>query len=313
MSNENPTSSREVFDENEAGIAQKKQELTDAVAAGDYGKVAELAQEAKSMETAKVEMMGNAQEEALEINKGIDEAKAAEEKAGREAALAEQAKLDAEKSQKEAAEILEKLKGGNVQPPAMEKTESMTVDKEEPVVAENKEQGEKSPEEKMDDYIARFKKLGGKAGDYNLMFQTMRDDKAIDFLNNDAMILRYVKGMGNPGALSPLLAYDRGKVYSKNIVLEIINSMPINDEYDHDSGGYSYLRNLAERSNLAEDKDVVEAIVRKNRFMAYSLFSSGIEDGRKATEKIIKDGPDAYFEDKDWYNNPKIKLALKHY
>jgi len=112
MSNENPTNSREVFDENEAGIAQKKQEITDAVTAGDYGKVAELAQEAKAMETAKGEMINSARDEATEVNKGIDEAKAAEEKAAREAALAEQARQDAEKSQQEADALLEKMNGG---------------------------------------------------------------------------------------------------------------------------------------------------------------------------------------------------------
>lgn len=115
MSNENPTNSREVFDENEAGIAQKKQEMTDAVAAGDYSKVAELAQEAQTMEAAKAEMVDSARDEATEINKGIDEAKAAEEKAAREAALAEQAKLDAEKSQQEAAALLEKMQGGGTE------------------------------------------------------------------------------------------------------------------------------------------------------------------------------------------------------
>lgn len=102
MSSENPTNSREVFDENEAGIAQKKQELTDAVAAGDYGKVAELAQEAKSMEATKGEMIDNAHDEASGI-----------EKEKREAALAEQARQEQETSQKEAAELLEKMKGGN--------------------------------------------------------------------------------------------------------------------------------------------------------------------------------------------------------
>jgi hypothetical protein len=113
MSNENPTENpREAFDENEAGIEQKKQEMTDAVAAGDFAKVAELAQEAKGMEAAKAEMVGNAYDEATEMNKGIDEAKAAEEKVAREAALAEQAKQDAENSQKEAAALLEKMQGG---------------------------------------------------------------------------------------------------------------------------------------------------------------------------------------------------------
>jgi len=113
MSNENPTEPREVFDENEASIAQKKQEITDAVAAGEYDKVAELAQEAKAMETAGNEMKEDAHGEALEMNTGIDEAKAAEEKAAREVALAEQAKLDAEKSQQEAAALLEKMKSDN--------------------------------------------------------------------------------------------------------------------------------------------------------------------------------------------------------
>jgi hypothetical protein len=66
------------------------------------------------METAKSEMIGNDRAEATEMNKEFDEAKAAEEKAQREAELAEQQRLDAEKSAQEAAEVLEKLKGNTV-------------------------------------------------------------------------------------------------------------------------------------------------------------------------------------------------------
>ncbi len=119
MFNFEKASSRETFDANEAGIAQKKQEMTAAVAAGDFDKVATLAQEAKAMETAKGEMLGNAQDEALEINKKIDEAaEAARERAAQEAARAERARLDAENSQKEAAEILARLQGKSSEPAA---------------------------------------------------------------------------------------------------------------------------------------------------------------------------------------------------
>ncbi len=124
MSNENPTSSREEFDKNEESIAQKKQAINEAIAAGDYGKVAELAQEAKAMETAKSEMIGGAHSEALEENETRDAEKEMDnlheqalednkaiDKANRKAALAEAAKLDAENSAKEAAAILEKLNG----------------------------------------------------------------------------------------------------------------------------------------------------------------------------------------------------------
>lgn len=113
MSSEKPTSSRETFDKNEDSIALKKQEIAKALESGDWVSVATLAQEAKGMETAKSEMMNSAEDEALETNKQIDEAKAAEEKAQRVAAIAEAARLDAENSAKEAAALLEKLTGGN--------------------------------------------------------------------------------------------------------------------------------------------------------------------------------------------------------
>ncbi|OGG92990.1 hypothetical protein A2609_02025 [Candidatus Kaiserbacteria bacterium RIFOXYD1_FULL_47_14] len=57
----------------------------------------------------------NAHEEALEMNKDIDEAKVAEEKAGREAELAEQARQDTERSEQEAAALLGKMQGGSVE------------------------------------------------------------------------------------------------------------------------------------------------------------------------------------------------------
>lgn len=75
MSNENPMNSRETFDKN----------------------------------------INNLQEKALRENQEFDEAKAAEEKAQRETVLAEQAKVDAGRSQKEAAELLEKLKNDNIE------------------------------------------------------------------------------------------------------------------------------------------------------------------------------------------------------
>ncbi len=112
MSNENP---RETFDKNEADIAQTKQAIAEAATAGDYDKVGALAQEAKNMEAAKGEMVGEAREEATEENKAFDEAKAAEERAKRDAELAEQAKLQAEKDSQEAAALLAKLQGGAVE------------------------------------------------------------------------------------------------------------------------------------------------------------------------------------------------------
>lgn len=104
--NQNP---REVFDENEESIAQKKQEITQALEAGDYDKVATLAQDAKNMEVAKSEMKESAHGKALEDNKTFDEAKAAQEKAQRNAKLAEQAQRQSVEDAKKAADLLEKL------------------------------------------------------------------------------------------------------------------------------------------------------------------------------------------------------------
>jgi hypothetical protein len=120
LENPNP---REIFDKNEAGIAQTKQAIAEAAASGDYDKVGALAQEAKNMEAAKGEMVG-------EVNRGIDEAKAAEEKAKRDAELAEQAKLQAEKASQEAAQLLEKMQGGSTESPSTEKAEEVASENE---------------------------------------------------------------------------------------------------------------------------------------------------------------------------------------
>lgn len=110
MNNENPNP-RETFDKNEAGIAQTKQAIAEAVAAGDYDKVGALAQAAKSMEASNLEMSTPSQE-ATDDNKAFDEAKAAE-KAQKDAERTEQAKQQTEKDKQEAAALLEKLTGGN--------------------------------------------------------------------------------------------------------------------------------------------------------------------------------------------------------
>ncbi len=123
MSNENPMNSREKFEEAEGGIEQKKKAIAQALEAGDYDSVSTLAQEAKGMEQTKSEMVGDAHSEALEMNRQVDEEKAAEEKASREAAAAEAAAQDAERSQQEAAALLAKMQGGGVEAPVIERPE----------------------------------------------------------------------------------------------------------------------------------------------------------------------------------------------
>lgn len=123
MSNENPMNSREKFEEAEGSLEQKKKAIVQALESGDYDSVSTLAQEAKGMEQAKSEMVGDAHSEALEMNRQVDEEKAAEEKASREAAAAEAARLDAEKSQQEAAALLAKMQGGGVEAPVVESAE----------------------------------------------------------------------------------------------------------------------------------------------------------------------------------------------
>lgn len=135
------------------------------------------------------------------------------------------------------------------------------MEKENPKVFSEKEM---SPEEKMDDYIAKFKKIGGEHGSYNLAFNSMRNDKAINFDNDDRMVIRFIKGMGNIDAVSVLNNLGNKKTYPKNTVLEIINLMPLSNASDFYRGGYNELRILAMRSGLEKDKDVKEAIVRKN-------------------------------------------------
>ena len=89
------------------------------------------------MEEAKNEMMGNAEDEAHEEKATRDAEKVMDSlheqaledneklnKAKREAELAEQQRLDAENSAKEAAEVLERLKNGNIGSTTVEKTEN---------------------------------------------------------------------------------------------------------------------------------------------------------------------------------------------
>lgn len=112
MTNENPNP-REVFDQNEANIAQTKKAIAEAATTGEYDKVAALAQEAKIIETANVEM-STVSQEAINENKAVGDAQVAQEKAKRQIELAEQMKLQAEKDALEAAQLLEKLTGKNV-------------------------------------------------------------------------------------------------------------------------------------------------------------------------------------------------------
>ena len=68
--------SKEAFNQNAESIEQKKQAITEAVTAGDYEKVAALAQEAKSMEAARNEMMGETQADAEIMNTEFNAEKA---------------------------------------------------------------------------------------------------------------------------------------------------------------------------------------------------------------------------------------------
>jgi len=95
---ETPVSSRETFDKNEENILQTKQELAEAVTAGNYDRVTALAQEAKNLEATRNEMKDIAHDEAD-----------AEEKTRKEAELAAEAKLQAEKAAQEAARVSKEL------------------------------------------------------------------------------------------------------------------------------------------------------------------------------------------------------------
>ncbi len=126
--------SREDFASNEEQVAAKKAAIAEAAAAGDYDKVAELAQAAKGLETSKNEMMSNTEDaaraenaerdaaakkegdhvEALEMNKAFDESQAAEKAAQERAKIAEADKLSAEADAAAAAKLAEQIKSGNV-------------------------------------------------------------------------------------------------------------------------------------------------------------------------------------------------------
>ncbi len=133
-------------------------------------------------------------------------------------------------------------------------------------MTESKEFGEKSPEEKMNDHIEKFKEIKKRTGSYNIAFNVMRNDKAIDFDNNDSMVVRFVKGIGDTGAIFTLRSLGKVKEYPKNTVLEIINSLPTNDSYEA-RDRYRELKFLASDSGLEKDKDVIKAILEKNSFV----------------------------------------------
>lgn len=88
---EEQSNSRKAFEENEDTIESKKKAIAEAAAAGDFEKIATLAQEAKNLEAAKNEMLGNAQEEASIENEKFDEIKAAEKAEAERIAAEEQA------------------------------------------------------------------------------------------------------------------------------------------------------------------------------------------------------------------------------
>lgn len=106
-------SSRESYTAKEEEIAAQKKSIAEAVAAGDYDKVAELAKQAKALEGAKDEMLGSAQEDANDMNKAIGESKAAEAAAIEKARIAEEGRQQAEADAARAAKLLGQIKDGN--------------------------------------------------------------------------------------------------------------------------------------------------------------------------------------------------------
>lgn len=243
--------SREVMDakspEDLIALGKKLQEQGEALKAEEEGVKAEETSEEEKHKQEEGEIITEAHGEALEMNKDFDENKAAEQAEAERIAAEEQAtheeyKKTSEVSDQARIEELRAKLNGEV----------------------GKEQAEKSPEEKMDDFIAKFKKIGAEHGSYALAFNTMRDDKSIDFDNNDEMVKRFVKGMGSVDAVGVLNNLGKEKSYSKNTVLEVINSMPESSANDFYRGGYNELRILAMRAGLEKDRDVKDAIVKKN-------------------------------------------------
>ncbi|MGB4833812.1 MAG: hypothetical protein WBP40_02150, partial [Candidatus Moraniibacteriota bacterium] len=108
-------SSRESYAAKEEEIAAQKKAIAEAVAAEDYDKVAELAQQAKVLEGEKNEMLGSAREEAGDMNKAIGESKVAEAAAQEQARIAEEARQQAEADAAAAAKLLGQIKDGNLE------------------------------------------------------------------------------------------------------------------------------------------------------------------------------------------------------
>lgn len=228
MSNENP---RETFDKNEAGIVQTKQAIAEAVAAGDYDKVGALAQEAKEMETANVEM-STVSQEALDENKAVGDAMAVQEKAQRQIELAEQSKLQAEKDSQEAATLLAKLQGGAVESSPTANAETVTIENAEPVATENVVEETITNPEEQEIVQKALETVQEKLGNYRDSYGTILfkvGDNQIEVRSND-------KGPGwTPFSIQ--IPADFGKLFKKDA--------PIGSSY---SPALGTLRSVLDRS-----------------------------------------------------------------
>jgi hypothetical protein len=183
-----------------------------------------------------------------------------------------------------------------------EEVSAETAVETEPVAAEEQEAPEKTPDEKMDDYINRFKEIKGKTGGYGIAFSRLTSDESLDFLNNTGMMVKFIKGMGDMEAVARINAQfdmvpeDQITKLTKENLLDIFDSISESDSQQEDRYAYSEFLHLAKRSGLEKDKDVIKKILNKNRRLASSFFNVNNKENQEAIRLIENDGPDAYFK-----------------
>ena len=326
---------RETFNNNEENIAQKKQAIAEAAIAGDFDKVASLAQEAKGLDGNKNEMIGNAQEEAraenaerdlakekesahgeaLEMNKAFDENKAAENAALEKARVAEEDRLQAEKEAAQLVAIRAKLSGESVA--QMEKTQGVVASAE----VENAEQI-KTPEESQYEFFKGTLKFD-ENGRMNSIFSKLRD-------NPKVMLEAYKKNPENLHWVSKRLSQDPEFVkqmealgagskdgtlkkteFARSFDEVDVNEKPTREGFEKakmEAVGFNLARGSRSLEEMGVDKELARAAIKDGILKSLDYFGNG---NTFDSEGQIKKAMEAIGGDiEEIRNDPEIRKQI---
>jgi len=301
---EQPTSTnRDRIGGNEKSAESTKKQLTDALAAEDYAKVAELGGQMKSLQGQKEEFINKDEEEAHAENaerKDYNEAKAEDaertkekEEAEARAKELEELKLkDKAESTEKAAEILKKINGGSMK-------DRMHQENVEPVAVEN-------PNVKLEDVERKKKELEKEyvREDTNLYNQALEVEKK----RKDRGKLEQETNLDKKGDLITGIAHPSKKYY-EDIRILMEESDAINAKREKIKGEYEeQIKVLGKSQEKAEYKS--ENIYGMNSLDLVNLLKSRgfLEEGIKTSDPNFKQKMDEFYAKQKSFGQAEVKL-----